>query len=213
MNFRNALLFRFSNLQLANNILYLVKAVIMDTSAKLMIDGLETKLNDLRPYTRQEFRAMMEPALAGLDEPLKKLAFDYERSPYIEKRGIGDGRKIVSSVPPDAFPDPVVFLFVCLQRVESFLYEKVRTVSDDADADEQLTLMYRSGVFKVIKTLSGLLPDNAREVWSFRRKALNIIEDKLWKMICRTGDAASKDRNEIVLLADILLALPPLDMK
>ncbi len=155
----------------------------------------------------------MEPVLAGLDEPLKKLAFDYERAPYIEKRGIGDGRKIVSSVPPDAFPDPVLFLFTCLQRVESFLYEKVRTVSGETEDDEQRTLMYRSGVLKVIKALAELLPVGAYEVWSFRRRALNTVEDQLWRMIYRAGDAASKNREELVLLADILLALPPVDMK
>jgi len=188
----------------------------MDANLKTLIDALDAKLEALRPYTRQEFKAMIEPALADLSEPLKKLAFDYERSPYIEKRGIADGRKIVSSVPPDAFPDSVLFLYVCLQRVETYLYEKERTTSgpvgDETEDDEQRTLMYRSGVYKVIKTLASFLPDGAREVWAFRRKTLNTIEDRLWMMMS-AGDAVVKSHDELTLLADILLALPPSDMK
>jgi hypothetical protein len=191
----------------------------MDSILNALIDALDKQLDTLRPYTRQEFKAMIEPALAGLDETMKKLAFDYERSPYIEKRGIADGRKIVSSVPPDAFPDPVLYLFTCLQRVETYLYEKERSpgggaggpAAVESDAEEQRTLMYRSGVYKVIKTLASFLPDCPREVWKFRRKTLNAIEDQLWMMMT-AGDAVIKSRDELTLLADILLALPPSEM-
>ena len=178
-----------------------------------MLDDLDKRLNALRPFTRQEFRSIMEPVIAALDERLKKMAFDYERAPYIEKRGLHDARNIITSVPADAYPEPVLFLYTCLQRVESFLYERVRTPDAGGGADEQRTLMYRSGVFKTIKALAELLPDSAYEAWSFRRKALNIIEDRLWRMSPAAAGAQLKDREALVMLADTLLSLPPSEMR
>ena len=184
----------------------------MEPQLKEMIVKLDHDLGALRPYTRREFKDLIDPVLGELDEPLRTLAYDHDRAPYIERRGIHDARGIIMSVPAESYPDPALFGLVCLQRGEMALYEKVRTAPVEGDRDEQRTLMYRAGMAKAIKVLAARLPEKVYAVWHFRRKALNILEDELWRMSAVGGGRPAPDRERVVPLADVLHSIPPVTL-
>lgn len=184
----------------------------MEEQLKSLVEKLEKELNSQRPHTRQEFQDLLGEAASELEAPLKKMAFNFERAPYIEKQALNEGRAIVMSVSPDSYPEPVMFLFACLQRAESFLYEQVRFVDDAGRNNDKLTLMFRSGVMKIIKVLAGMLPPPADEVWAFRRRALDILEDRLWKLQV-SGRATHAECEPYIVLADILQSLAPAEMR
>ena len=184
----------------------------MESRLKQTIDKLERDFDTLRPYTRQEYKNLINPVLEELDEAAKVFAYDHDRAPYIERRGTYDARSIVQSVPMESYPDPVLYILVCLQRVEAALYENVRSAPGEGEREERRTLMYRVGMAKAIKTIAAQLPEKTYMVWQFRRRMLNVIEDDLWRSMVSGRPAAPSDRDRAVLLADILHALSPLEM-
>ncbi len=184
----------------------------MEEQLKALVEKLEKELNSQRPYTRQEFQDLLGSAASELEAPLKKMAFNFERAPYIEKQALNEARAIVMSVSPDSYPEPAMFLFACLQRAESFLYEQVRFVDDAGRHGDKLTLMFRSGVKKIINVLAGMLPHPADAVWAFRRRALDVLEDRLWKLQV-SGRATPAECEPYIVLADILQSLSPAEMR
>lgn len=185
----------------------------MDVQLKSLLEELEAALNRLRPHTRQEFQDALGAGAPGVDrETFRKRVFDYERAPYIEKRGLDRARQIVVSVPPDAYPEPGLFLLTCLQRLEAFLFEQVRPAGSPAvDADSR-TLMYRMGIRKVIRAVAGRLPPERIEVWSFRRGMLDGLEEELWRRELGIAEGARAAEAGIVELGESLLSLSVQDL-
>jgi hypothetical protein len=181
---------------------------------KSFLEDLEVRLNDLRPYARQEFQKAVPSSVPGLDDSAyKKYIFDYERAPYIEKRGMDRARQIVFSIPPEAYPDPDIFLFACLQRMELFLYEQVRPAEVSRDVDESRSLMYKTGIKKVIRVVSGRLGPVVAGTWEFRRGLLDIVEGELLRRELRLGnDAALGAVDDLAAVEETLLALAPQDL-
>jgi len=144
-------------------------------------ETLDWRLKKIRPYLRHEFREMTAPLSEALEESVyKKKIFDFERAPFIEKRAIDQGRTIVMSVPAGQFRAPEVYLLTCLQRVELFLHELYRPDPGGED-DERRTHMFKAGVRKVIKEVAAMLPEETGGVWKFRRKMLDLLEEKMWR--------------------------------
>jgi len=188
----------------------------MNIQYRETIKSLEADLSGLRPYTRDEFRGLVGGYGSALDGSVyKRFVFDFERSPFIERRGLDDARRIVCSVSPEAYPEKDLFLLVCLLRVEAFLYEQLRSHRDNAGKDENVSLMYRSGVRKVQRVLSGFLGPAACDLWRFRRGLLDVIEEELLQRLLwlNTGSSAEGiDVGDLIGLADTLHSLSPQEM-
>ena len=183
----------------------------------MSVDAMEKKLTELRPYTRQEFQA----ALAGgkpdgmTEENYRANVFDFERSPHIERRGLNEARLIVLSTPREAYPDLEVYLFACLQRVESFLYECFKPEGLGWRGGDERSLMFKSGVRKVVRAVAERLPRKAAEVWAARRGALDDIQNEIWKSELGLASGADADRRLVASLtrmAETLLSISPAEM-
>ena len=94
------------------------------------------------------------------------------------------------------------------------MYEQVRSVADDSVQDEKRTLMFRTGVKKVIRALAEMLPQPAVEVWRLRRRLLDALEEELWfTCVSPGGSSSAAERGKHVMLADMLLSLSPAEMR
>ena len=140
---------------------------------------MEKELTALRPYTRQEFQTALGggPPSGMSAERYRVSVFDFERSPHIERRGLNEARMIVLSTPREAYPDSDMFLFACLQRVETFLYECFKPEGLGCGGGDERSLMFKSGVRKVARAVAEKLSAPKAGIWAARREALDDSTD------------------------------------
>lgn len=177
-------------------------------------DILLERLNNIRPNLRSEYMETIgRTAPPGVDRTIfKDKVFDYERAPHIEKKGIQQALAIVASVSDSTFRNDTIYLLTCLSRVELYFYELMRPEQkkDDDSGDGSRSLMYKTGVRKVMRETSALLPPPTLEIWTFRRKMINVLENDLWRVELGTADASIHRRlDEIMRLADTLHTMTP----
>lgn len=180
------------------------------------MEAMEKDLTALRPYTRQEFQSALGggPPDGMSAERYRASVFDFERAPHIERRGLNEARMIVLSTPKDSYPDPAVYLFACLQRVETFLYECFRPQGLGWGGGDERTLMFKSGVKKVARAVADKLPSHKSFAWSARRDALDSIQNDLWRIelgLDNGGNSISLAA-ELSRAAETLLSVSPLEM-
>jgi len=178
------------------------------------MEAMEKDLTALRPYTRLEFQsALGGPPIGMSQERYRAAVFDFERSPHIERRGINEARMIVLSTPMDAYPDPDIYLFACLQRVETFLYECFRPEGLGWGGGDERTLMFKSGVRKVARAVAEKLSPPKSLAWSARRDALDSIQNELWRIELGLDKSVGNSRaTELSRAAETLLSASPLEM-
>jgi len=180
-----------------------------------ILEALEERLKSVRPSLRQEYKDTIGEGFKGLSESeFREKIFDYDRAPFIEKKGLDQAKVIVASVPARNFPDPVIFLLTALHRLELHFYDLVRPGEELKDEDaERRTLMYKTGVRKAMKEAAALLPEKNALVWSFRRRMLDSLESNLWKIDLGLAATASLGAAEDLReMADTLHAVSPAEL-
>lgn len=183
-------------------------------SAPTTRDILLERLNNIRPNLRSEYMETIgRAAPPGVDKTVfKDKVFDYERAPHIEKKGIQQGIAIVTAVVDSTFRSDTIYLLTCLNRLELYFYELMRPEKepDEDQSHGRRSLMYKTGVRKVIRETAALLPAPTSEIWFMRRRMLNVLENDLWRVELGTADASIMRRlDEIMMLADTLHTMTP----
>jgi len=180
------------------------------------MEAMEKELTALRPYTRQEFQTALGggPPSGMSAERYRVSVFDFERSPHIERRGLNEARMIVLSTPREAYPDSDMFIFACLQRVETFLYECFRPDGLGWGGGDERSLMFKSGVRKVARAVAEKLSEPKAGIWAARREALDDIQNELWRIELGLESGYGKGARtvELARVAETLLSISPIEM-
>ncbi|HOO55496.1 MAG TPA: hypothetical protein PLN69_01655 [bacterium] len=178
-----------------------------------LIEELEKELGALRPSARKDFQKAVGERNPGISEELfKKYFFDFERAPYIEKKGLDRARSVVVLVSPEAYPDPEMFLITCMFRVEAYLYEKYRPEADMGDNVDERSLMFKNGVRKVLRVLASKLEGENKRIWEFRRKVLDAVLDEMWRIeLGLSGSGVAERLKEMVDFADAINSISPVE--
>ena len=180
-----------------------------------ILEALEERMKNIRPSLRQEYKDIIGDGFKGMGEAeFKEKIFDYDRAPFIEKKGIDQAKVIIWSVPVRNFPDSGIFLLTALHRLELHFYDLVRPVEEVKEEDaERRTLMYKTGVRKALREAAALLPEKTARVWAFRRRMLDSLESSLWKLDLGLAGKGGKDgATDLREMADTLHAMAPAEL-